>query len=345
MEYIEIYDRNRNYLNKTVSRGTELEIGEYRLAVSVIIINKNLEVLTTLRSKTKKSYPNKWENTTGGVVAGEDMKKAAVREVFEETGIIIDELDLIKLKEFESGHLLFDTFVVFKDITIEDVVLDQVETVDVKFVSIEEFEQMMANDEVLEPQTKAYETFKDELKILIRIHGSQIGQRTVYAPMEIEKVSINTVFPDFEDTLRLKEKYGDKLVVANKSVDDLIESLHQKVNVRVIDFEKEYQIQKFMCKSNALGSFKNQILKYREDELEIVGFEVIVDEKSLEYFENEKCGHYVLFEKKTKTIFTSSNKLNLEFMVELGLDEIDIKTNDVRGYLLALEELNNGEEL
>ncbi len=163
MEYIDIYDVNRRFLNKTVPRNEKLNIGEYRLAVSVMIINSKNEILTTLRSPVKKSYPNKWENTTGGVVSGEDMRTAAVREVFEEIGIIIEKSELIKLEEFISGDLLFDTFVVFKDIIIEEIVLDEEETVDIKIVSIEEFDKMVDSDMVLKPQADAYKSKLREL--------------------------------------------------------------------------------------------------------------------------------------------------------------------------------------
>ena len=54
MEAIDLYDRNKNKLNKTFVRGKDrLNNGEYYLLEQVWIVNKNNEILLTQRNDNK----------------------------------------------------------------------------------------------------------------------------------------------------------------------------------------------------------------------------------------------------------------------------------------------------
>jgi len=88
MEYWDLYDKNRNKLNKVVKRGDKLNENEYHLVVNAWIKNDKDEFLITQRSKNK-SHPLMWECTGGSVLRGEDSLTAAIREVKEELGIDI----------------------------------------------------------------------------------------------------------------------------------------------------------------------------------------------------------------------------------------------------------------
>ncbi len=334
MEYIDVYDEHRKFLNKTIERRETLEDGEFRLAVSVLVINKENKILTTLRSPQKHSYPDKWENTTGGVVSGETMLDAAVRELFEETGIIANKDELIKLAEFQSNDLLFDTFLLYKDINIEEIRLDPEETVDAKFVTVEEYDEMIADDLVLEPQARAY---KEILKVIMNF---------ALEFEEYERVSsyINGEFEIIQDApflTKLKEKYKSKITVSNKNVDDVIESFSNKFDLRKVDFSKEYRLQYYLCKTNAYYSYINAFIKLKDYELEVVGYEITFNEKSERYFKDDRQYTSFVVEKRTGSIFTDNNLLNREFRLELGLSELDIEINCIAGYLQTLEDIDD----
>ena len=72
-------------------------IGEYHIVVEVWTVNNDGEILLTLRHPDKKEYPNFLENTGGSTVAGETSREGAVRELFEETGIVAAENELFYL--------------------------------------------------------------------------------------------------------------------------------------------------------------------------------------------------------------------------------------------------------
>ncbi len=87
-ELWDIYDKNRTLTGRTHKRGDFLKEGDYHLVVSVMIMNDRGEFLLTKRAPNK-GYPNTWECTGGSALAGDDSITAALREVREETGIIL----------------------------------------------------------------------------------------------------------------------------------------------------------------------------------------------------------------------------------------------------------------
>ena len=57
MEIIDLYDKDRQALNETAERGSELPKGRYRLVVHLCIFNDNDEMLIQKRQTTKDIFP------------------------------------------------------------------------------------------------------------------------------------------------------------------------------------------------------------------------------------------------------------------------------------------------
>ena len=85
MEKWDLYDKNRNKLNKIVDRGSVLSDDEYHLVVNGWVKNDKDEFLITQRAP-HKSFPYMWECTGGSAVSGETSLEAVAREVKEELG-------------------------------------------------------------------------------------------------------------------------------------------------------------------------------------------------------------------------------------------------------------------
>ena len=83
MEQVEIYNRNREKLNKIKSR-SDIKNGEYRISAHIWIINMQEELLIQKRTMNSKKFPNMWSQTAGGVTAEESSKEAVKRESKEE---------------------------------------------------------------------------------------------------------------------------------------------------------------------------------------------------------------------------------------------------------------------
>jgi len=74
----------------------------YLIGVKTVILNKNNDVLLLRRSQLSPR-PGGIDLPGGGVDAHESPEAAAIREVFEETGIVIDTAKIIT-SEYTLGH-------------------------------------------------------------------------------------------------------------------------------------------------------------------------------------------------------------------------------------------------
>ncbi len=162
MEYWDLYDKDRNLLGKTHLRGDKFNEGEYYVCCEVWVMNPEGKMLTTKRHPNKKAG-NLWEFVGGGTLAGETTIQSAVRELFEETGIKVQEDDLMFLATNASKNYFQDIYTVVSDVPIESVVLQQDEVVDAKWSSFEDIEKMIANEEFVYTVGKRFETFKNQI--------------------------------------------------------------------------------------------------------------------------------------------------------------------------------------
>lgn len=90
MEKWDLYDENKNMLERKAIRGEKLNKGEFHLVVNVWLENDRKELLVSQRA-ANRTYPLQWECTGGSALMGETSIDAAIREVKEELGIIINE--------------------------------------------------------------------------------------------------------------------------------------------------------------------------------------------------------------------------------------------------------------
>lgn len=155
MELIDLYDSKRNNLNKTWERQSEVEPpkGEYKLNVHTWIINDNNQLLIQKRGATVRRHPNKWNFTGGAVDTGEKSIDGAKREVQEELGIDIYDLEL--LISFRREHDFVDVWVGKSNVELSKLNVSKREVQEVRWVSIDELEELMNNGEFV-PSLKLY---------------------------------------------------------------------------------------------------------------------------------------------------------------------------------------------
>ncbi len=98
MEIWDLYDEHGNKTGETWerSRAREIPEGRFHIVCDVMVRHRNGEFLLTLRDPNKDLYPGCWEAGAGGsALAGETPEEAARRELWEETGLTPDSLELI----------------------------------------------------------------------------------------------------------------------------------------------------------------------------------------------------------------------------------------------------------
>lgn len=161
-EYWDVYDRNRIFQNRTIRRGDYFADGDYYVCCEVWIQNSQEKLLITLRNPNKKAG-GLWEFIGGGVLAGETTRQAAAREVKEEIGIDIQESELLFMHEYKQSNYFMDIYLVKKDIDLQDIVLDENEAIDAKWVSKSEFDSIIDNRQAVNSVARRYNLLKNNL--------------------------------------------------------------------------------------------------------------------------------------------------------------------------------------
>jgi len=147
-EFLDVYDENKNKTGKTINRKDRelLEENEFVLCVHCWIINSKKEVLITQRSMNV-NRGGKWEDTHGAVRASETSLEGIKRELKEEIGLNIKDNELQFVKTLKRKKVLRDCYILFKDVTLEDINFNDNEVMDCKFVTLEELKQIIQNGE------------------------------------------------------------------------------------------------------------------------------------------------------------------------------------------------------
>lgn len=161
MELWDLYDENKESMERTHVRGVPLGEGEYHLISDVWLINDKQEILLTKRHPDK-AHGLMWECTGGSVQAGETSLEGAVRELEEETGIRVEKEDLILIHSIRQEERFIDTYITRQETGIEDVVIQPEEVVDAKFVT---FDQLLAMWEqgIVVPKSR-FPLYKDRIQ-------------------------------------------------------------------------------------------------------------------------------------------------------------------------------------
>ena len=147
MEWNDIYDKNRHCTGRLHRRGDKWRKGEYGLVVCVWVYDGDGNVLMTKRAPGK-SFAGTWENSGGGAQAGETSLQAIRRELFEETGIQAEESEFELLETGQDSIAFYDYYCLHRKTPLDQIVLQPGETVDVKWVSLDEVYGMIERKEI-----------------------------------------------------------------------------------------------------------------------------------------------------------------------------------------------------
>ena len=130
--------------------GGHIERGETALngAKRELYDNSSGEFLITKRAPNK-GYPNMWECTGGSAVAGDDSITTAIREVNEETGLDVRQENGKCVFTMIGENYISDVWLFNQDFNIHDVALQENETIDAKYVSIDEIRCMINKNEFI----------------------------------------------------------------------------------------------------------------------------------------------------------------------------------------------------
>lgn len=169
MERWDLYTANREKTGRSMLRGEPMPAGYYRLVVGIWVMNTQGQILLTLRHPQKEVYPNTWENSGGAAQMGESSHQAAARELREETGIAAAEQELqymgTVVRESSDGldGCFVDTYLLHRDIKLSEIQLQEGETVDARWVTPQELDELCRQGAVAKPVAERWKQFKEKI--------------------------------------------------------------------------------------------------------------------------------------------------------------------------------------
>lgn len=161
MEYFDVLNSLREPLGYKKTRDTILNSNEFNSGAELWIINDK-KLLMTQRS-ANKSHPGKWEVPGGCNKSNESTIDTIIREVFEEIGISIDKNSISLIGTHLYKKQFVDIYYTNLKVNIAYVKLQQDEIQNIKFVTKEEFNNMLRKDEIVLSVAKRELMFKDQL--------------------------------------------------------------------------------------------------------------------------------------------------------------------------------------
>ena len=149
MEYLQVFDINRNKLNEKVSRDEKYKLptDKYFMVVLIFIENDKGEFLLQKTSKSRNSCIA----TTGGHVSyGDSSLDTVIKECKEELGLDIlpNNLKFIDTEIFKNG--LLDTYYIRMNVDIDTLTLQEEEVESVNWYSREQIFDLIEKNEFRE---------------------------------------------------------------------------------------------------------------------------------------------------------------------------------------------------
>ncbi len=161
-ELFDVYTRDGEYIgvkNKSICHSEKP--GFYHKPVWIWIINSNNDILVQKRAASKKNNPNKWDIPSAGhIISGETPIQGAIRETYEELGVITKEQDYKFISEYiyDDSFEIAQIYLMKKDLDISKLKLQEEEVAEVKWVNYADFKNLFYSDEFV-PFNDEYKKF------------------------------------------------------------------------------------------------------------------------------------------------------------------------------------------
>ncbi len=156
MEYLQVFNKNKEKINERVSRENKLKLPDDKYFMIVLIFMENSDGEFLLQ-KTSKDRNSIIATTGGHVTYGDDGFKTAIKEVKEELGLDLDKKELTYIDTLTYRKAFQEIYYVCKDIDITSLTLQKEEVECVKWYTVDEIRKLIENDEFRKGNIEAFE--------------------------------------------------------------------------------------------------------------------------------------------------------------------------------------------
>ena len=156
MEYLQVFDEEKNVLNEKVSRGEKYNLpdGKYFKIVLIFIENNKGEFLL---QKTSKSRHSCIATTGGHVTYGDNAVETVIKECKEELGIDISPNEFSYVDTILFKNCFLETFYTKMEIDPNELTLQTEEVESVKWYTQDEISKFIENGDFREGNIKPYQ--------------------------------------------------------------------------------------------------------------------------------------------------------------------------------------------
>ena len=145
-ERLDIYDPQHRRTGRVIFRGDAVRENERLLVAHVCVMNSKNEMLAQKRQLTKGHYSGCWDLTAGGfVLSGEDSETAALRELEEELGLVLQPETLRFLFTEPFSYVLDDYFLARAEPELSALSLQTEEVAEARWIGLAELKEMIAD--------------------------------------------------------------------------------------------------------------------------------------------------------------------------------------------------------
>ena len=149
-----------------------------------------------------------WETTQGSVISGETIKQGAIRELVEETGILIDENNLIPVFKYvheDNPSIYIGFLTIANKVSAEmKVIINELEIMEYRFIDYNELIKFIQDN----PSVLKRPIMIDERRFQVGYNAEEIR---VFIPRELRKLaecSRQEACPQFiNQSYKIKEAY------------------------------------------------------------------------------------------------------------------------------------------
>ena len=157
MEIRDLYDKNRNKLDKKTVKGIKPKKDEYWLVVFIMLENIDGKFLIQKRSLVKGG---KWSITTGHPKANETSYQGLLTEVKEELGINIEDEKVLIYQTEIDDYRIIDYYYAKVNINSNALKLQKEEVQDIRLATFEEIEELINKKKFFKKHIKNFYDFK-----------------------------------------------------------------------------------------------------------------------------------------------------------------------------------------